>query len=141
MSIIQIFSCRIHGTLSTVTKSRKILIHLSPDQRRLVRKWFGVARYVFNKTIELLRDGDVKANWKAIKTGLLNDLPEWAKEVPYQIKSIAVKDACTAVGSAKKKYNSTGKIQQVRFRSRKNLIQSCYIPKTAIKAGEFILRN
>ncbi len=133
MSIIQIFSCRIHGTLSTVTKSRKILIHLSPDQRRLVRKWFGVARYVFNKTIELLRDGDVKANWKAIKTGLLNDLPEWAKEVPYQIKSIAVKDACTAVGSAKKKYNSTGKIQQVRFRSRKNLIQSCYIPKTAIK--------
>ncbi len=75
----------------------------------------------------------MKANWKAIKTGLLSDLPEWAKEVPYQIKSTAIKDACVAVGAAKKTYKKTGKVQQVRFRSRKNLIQSCYIPKTAIK--------
>ncbi|NET66091.1 MAG: transposase [Moorea sp. SIO1G6] len=119
---------------STGQKSKKIRIFLSAEQRSLIRKWFGVSRYVFNKTVKILQNGEVKANWKAIKTGILNDLPEWCKEVPYQIKSIAIKDACTAVREAKKKYKKTGQINRVRFRSRKNPVQSCYIPKSAVSA-------
>ncbi|OLT66805.1 hypothetical protein BI334_18950 [Moorena producens 3L] len=110
--------------------------------RTIVRQWFGVSRYVFNKTVKILCSvgaatrtyGEVKANWKAIKTGILNDLPEWCKTVPYQIKSIAIKDACTAVREAKKKYKKTGQINRVRFRSRKNPVQSCYIPKSAVSS-------
>jgi len=119
---------------STVTKSRKILIYLSAEQRLLVRKWFGVSRYVFNKTVELLRDGEIKANWFAVRPVIMDALSEWCNEVPYQIKSKAVKDACTAVREAKRKYKKTGQIQRVKFRSRKDLIQSCYIPKSAITA-------
>ncbi|MDJ0719892.1 MAG: transposase [Prochloraceae cyanobacterium] len=99
----------------------------------MIKKWFGVSRYVYNKTIEYLQQPKTKANWKAIKTGILNSLPEWSKEVPYQIKSIAIKEACAAVKNAKKKYFDTGAINKCRFRSRKNLIQSCYIPKSAVK--------
>ncbi|NEO76210.1 MAG: transposase [Moorea sp. SIO4G3] len=117
---------------NTVKKSKKIHLFLNPDQRTLIRKWFGVSRYVFNKTIKILQDGEVKANWKAIKTDILNSLPEWCKEVPYQIKSIAIKDACTSVREAKKKYKKSYKIQRVKFRSRKKPIQSCYIPKSAV---------
>ncbi|WP_364420578.1 transposase [Moorena sp. SIO3H5] len=117
---------------STVKKSKKIRLFLNPDQRTLIRKWFGVSRYVFNKTVKILQIGVVKANWKAIKTGILHDLPEWCKDVPYQIKSIAIKDACTAVREAKKKSKKTSQINRVRFRSRKNPIQSCYIPKSAV---------
>lgn len=98
----------------------------------MVKKWFGVARFTYNKTIEYLQQPDTKANWKAIKGEILNDLPEWCKEVPYQIKSIAIKDACKAVSNAKKKFKQTGVISRVRFRSRKNPIQSCYIPKSAV---------
>ena len=87
---------------NTVKKSKKIRLFLNSEQRSLARKWFGVSRYVFNKTIKILQDGEIKANWKAIKTGILNDLPEWCKEVPYQIKTIAIKDACTAVREAKR---------------------------------------
>ncbi|AOX02523.1 transposase [Moorena producens PAL-8-15-08-1] len=113
-------------------KSKKIRVFLSPEQRSMVRQWFGVSRYVFNKTVKILENGEVKANWKAIKTGILNDLPQWCKTVPYQIKSIAIKDACTAVREAKKKYKKTSQINRVRFRSRKNPVQSCYIPKSAV---------
>ncbi|GGA41850.1 hypothetical protein CYANOKiyG1_60380 [Okeania sp. KiyG1] len=77
---------------------------------------------------------DTKANWKAIKGGILNDLPEWSKPVPYQIKSIAIRDACIAVREAKVKYSKTGQVQQVKFKSRKNPIQSCYIPKSAVSS-------
>ena len=92
----------------------------------------GTSRYVYNETIKYLQQPDTKANWKAIKTDLIKSLPEWAQKIPYQIKSIAIKDACTAVKNAKKKYKQTGEIQQVKFRSRRDKIQSCYIPKSAV---------
>ncbi|WP_367142186.1 RNA-guided endonuclease InsQ/TnpB family protein [Moorena sp. SIO1F2] len=119
---------------NTAKKSKKIRVFLNPEQRSMIRQWFGVSRYVFNKTVKILENGEVKANWFAIKTDILNDLPDWCKAVPYQIKSIAIKDACTAVREAKKKYNLTGQFNRVRFRSRKNPVQSCYIPKSAVSA-------
>ena len=92
----------------------------------------GTSRYVYNETVKYLQQPDTKANWKAIKTDIIKSLPEWSKEIPYQIKSIAIKDACTAVKNAKKKYKQTGQIQKVKFRSRRDKIQSCYIPKSAV---------
>lgn len=117
---------------NTVKKSKKIKIFLNPQQRVIVKKWFGVSRFVYNQTIEYLKQPDTKANWKGIKIRILNSLPEWCKEVPYQIKSIAIKDACSAVNKAKKDLKKTGKFCECRFRSRKNLTQSCYIPKSAV---------
>lgn len=92
------------------------------------------SRYVYNQTVKYLQCPETKANWKAIKTGIIKSLPEWAKEIPYQIKSIAVKDACVAVREAKKKCKQTGVINKVKFRSRRDKIQSCYIPKTAVSS-------
>jgi putative transposase len=88
---------------------------------------------VYNTTIKYLQQPDTKANWMAIKTGILNALPDWAKAVPFQIKSMAIKDACLAVKKAKSDFKKTGKICKCRFRSRKDTIQSVFIPKTAIK--------
>ena len=117
---------------STVRKSKKIKIYLTPIQKNLVKRWLGTSRFVFNETVKYLQQPDTKANWKAIKTEIIQGLPEWSKEIPYQIKSIAIKDACLAVKAAKKKYKQTGQINKVKFRSRRDKIQSCYIPKSAV---------
>jgi putative transposase len=73
----------------------------------------------------------------SIKTEILNGLPEWAKSVPFQIKSIAIKDACLAVKAAKKGWGQNGQIRKCKFRSRKDKQQTIFIPKfipkTAIK--------
>lgn len=71
---------------------------------------------------------------KQFPGGILNNLPKWSKPVPYQIKSIAIRDACIAVREAKVKYSKTGQVQQVKFKSRKNPTQSCYIPKSAVSS-------
>jgi len=68
-----------------------------------------------------------------IKTGILNSLPEWAKPVPFQIKSIAIKDACSTVKAAKQGFSKDGQIRKCKFRSRKDTKQSIYVPKSAIK--------
>ncbi len=119
---------------NTPKKSRKIYLRLTPQQKILIRQWFGVARYIYNQTIELLRDGVIRANWKAVKGDILHGLPDWCKDTLYQIKSIAVKDACKAVSNAKLKYKKTGTINRCSFKSRKDHSQSCYIPKSAVSA-------
>ncbi len=118
---------------SILKKSRKIRVYPDLEQKKTIRKWFGVARYVYNKTIEYLKQPDTAANWKKIKTDIIHSLPEWSKEVPYQIKSIAIKDACIAVGNAKKKCKKDGKFNDVKFKSRKHREDSIYIPVSAIK--------
>ena len=117
----------------TARRSRKIRLFLNPEQKTLLKQWFGVSRFVYNTTIKYLQEPDTKANWMAIKTGILNSLPEWAKSVPFQIKSIAIKDACLAVKAAKNGFNKDGQIRKCRFRSRKDTKQSIFIPKSAIK--------
>lgn len=118
---------------ATARKSRKIQLFLNPEQKALLKQWFGVSRFVYNTTIKYLQEPGTKANWMAIKTGILNSLPDWAKSVPFQIKSIAIKDACLAVKAAKQGFKKDGQIRKCRFRSRKDTKQSIFIPKSAIK--------
>jgi len=59
-----------------------------------------------------------------IKKDLLKILPVWCKDVPFQVKGIAVKEAHTAFFKAK---------GRPKFRALKNPEQSCFIPKSAIK--------
>ncbi|NET59763.1 MAG: helix-turn-helix domain-containing protein, partial [Symploca sp. SIO2E6] len=118
---------------ATARRSRKIRLFLNPEQKALLKQWFGVSRFVYNTTIKHLQETGTLANWMAIKTGILNSLPEWAKSVPFQIKSIAIKDACFAVKAAKKGFKKDGEIRKCRFRSRKDTKQSVFIPKSAIK--------
>ncbi|MEG3880956.1 transposase [Microcoleus sp. herbarium7] len=98
----------------------------------MLKQWFGVSRFVYNTTIKYLQQPDTKANWMSIKTSILDGLPDWAKSVPFQIKSIAIKDACAAVKKAKADFKKTSKICSCKFRSRKDTKQSLYIPKSAI---------
>ncbi len=116
----------------TVTKSKKIRVYPTTEQRETLRQWIGTARWTYNKTVALLNNTDTQANWIAIKTGILDDLPDWAKPVPYQIKSVAIRDACLAVRAAKQKCQKTGQFQSVSFKSKRTPSDSIFIPKAAI---------
>lgn len=115
-----------------VTKSKKIRVYPTQEQKATLNKWFGVSRFVYNQTVEYLRQPGTKASWLCIKTGTIHSLPDWASDVPYQIKSIAIRDACQAVSNAKKKFKETGEFHSVKFRSKKQPYQSIFIPKSAL---------
>jgi putative transposase len=117
---------------STGLRSRKIRIYPDFEQRRILRHWFGVSRYVYNKTIEYLKEPGTKANWMEIKLWLLKDLPEWCDGVPFQVKAIAVRDACQAVKNAKARWKRERKYSEVKYRSKKNPSQTIFIPKSAM---------
>jgi putative transposase len=93
-----------------------------------------VSRYVYNVTMAFMRDyeGDTKPSWMDIKKMFTRLLPEWTKDTPFQIKGIAIKDAHNAFWKTCKANKGSGKLTTFRFRSRKDPVQSCFIPKTAI---------
>lgn len=124
---------------NTLIRSRKIRFYPNKDQKRILFKWFGTSRYVYNQTVSHLKQPGTKASWLGIKTGIIQGLPFWSKEVPYQIKSIAVKDACKATSNAKLKYKQTGKPSNVKYRSRKRGDYTIFIPKSAMKNNGFYI--
>ena len=117
---------------NTVTRSRKIRIYPNKEQKRILSNWFGASRFAYNKAVEFLKQPDTKAQWKSIKTDLMHDMPEWSKDVPYQIKSVAIRDCCQAVSNAKKKFKQTGKFNEVKFRSKKNQDFNLFIPQSSV---------
>lgn len=124
------------GTVSsaTVTKSRRIRIYPTQQQKQLFKQWFGVGRKVYNTCINHFNEKDIKVKgWMKMSTLVLAELTEdYIKAVPYQIKKIAVKDSYTSWQTNCKKTKKSGKPFKLRYKSRKNPVQSCYIPKSAV---------
>ncbi len=113
-------------------KAKRIRIYPTSEQKRILSQWFGTSRFVYNQTVNFLKEPGMKASWKAIKSGLIDNLPSWAKSIPYQIKSIAIRDCCQSVKKAKNKYKKIKEFQNVKYRSRRDVKQSCYVTKSAI---------
>jgi putative transposase len=64
---------------------------------------------------------------------MMADMPEWADGTPYQVKKIAVEDAFKAYSNGIKKFKKLGSTFSLRFRSKKNPKQSCFVPSSALK--------
>ena len=117
-----------------VTKARRIRIYPSRQQKQLFKQWFGVGRKVYNTCINHFNEKDIVfKGWMKMSTLVLHSLTEdYIKSVPCQIKNMAVKDAYTSRMTNCKKTKKSGKPFKLRYKSRKNPVQSCYIPKSAV---------
>lgn len=116
-------------------KSKKIRIYPNQKQKQLFKQWLGISRLFYNKTVDFYNDKEhEKLGWMAIAKQLTDTLiMDYVKVVPYQIKKIAVKDCSLSLIANCRKSKASGKPFSLRFKSRKNPSQSCYIPKSAVK--------
>lgn len=120
-------------SVDTVTLSRKIPLSLSREQKKTLRFWAAGKRAAYNATLQYLqRHKDKTPYWTSIKAKILKQLPNRYKEVPYQIKGDAVREAWQAIKNAKIKGKQTGEGQNLRFQSRRMPTQSLFIPSAAI---------
>ena len=120
--------------ISTQVKTRRIRIYPTKEQRTILRRWFGVQRLVYNQAIQHYNDKEFDVrNWMKLYDFVAAELNmDYVKEVPHQIKKIAVKDAYTAWSVNRRQAKKSGTPFSLKFKSRKDKVQSCYIPKTAI---------
>ncbi|MBQ7220023.1 MAG: transposase [Synergistaceae bacterium] len=121
----------IHAPKSEALRSRKIRIYPDAKQREILRHWMRTARYVYNEAAEYISQGN-KADWLAIKSWLIKDLPSWTESTPYQVKAIAVRDACINSKNAAKTEGTA------IFRARHSAKQTIFVPKaSATKRGVY----
>lgn len=122
--------------LDTQIKSRKIRIYPTQQQKILFKHWFGVSRKFYNDTLVIYNNGSDKS-WHKVYQDIAEDNKEYdyIKSVPYQVKKIAVKDYKDALSINKRKAKKLGKTFEMKFRSKKNPKQSCFIPKSAISSS------
>ena len=123
----------------TVSKSKKIEIFPTVEQKAILRRWFGTSRYAYNTAVSLLDGQDAPTNFKGLAPVVFDELPQWHTETPRQIKVGAVMDACQAVKTAKIKCKETGEFQKVSFRSRKRK-QTLYLRADSLKKNGFYVR-
>lgn len=95
-----------------------------------------MARKFYNETLTIYKNGSEKT-WDKVYKDIAeqNKEHDYVKSVPYQIKKIAVNDYRKALSINKIKAKRFGKPFEMKFKSKKNPKQSCYIPKTAIKSS------
>lgn len=120
----------------TQIKSRKIRIYPTQQQKILFKQWFGVARKFYNETLTIYKNGSEKS-WDKVYKDIAeqNKEHDYIKSVPYQIKKVSVKDYREALSINKKIAKRSGKPFDMKFKSKKNTKQSCFIPKTAISSS------
>jgi putative transposase len=120
------------------TRTRKIRIYPTAQQRETFREWLRVSRFVYNESVARLKvHVGPTPHWQGpFGKELLDALPEWADITPYQVKKIAIRDSLTSLSEGKKRVKQ-GIIPrfQLSFRSRKEPMQSCYIPSSAVHHG------
>jgi len=118
-----------------IIKAKKIRIYPNAHQKNLFRQWLGTSRKVYNDTVNHLNlpKEQREKHWMGAAKIILNSLPDWAKHIPYQVKKIAVEDAYKAFSNGCKKAKSTGNPFQLKYRTRKDTKQSCFIPSSALK--------
>jgi putative transposase len=107
-------------------KCRKICLYPNERQKEVLRRWFGTVRWTYNRCVEAVKKGMVKATKKDLRAYTLNKEAleggefAWALETPYDVRDEAMNDLLKAYKSnfARRKKKADHKFV-VHFRSRK----------------------
>lgn len=116
---------------------------VTPEKRRILKQWFGVARKYYNETLSEIRENKMKSflDLRPIVEDKLKVL-DYCTRVPLKIRQEAIHDAHKAYSNAFLKYaddklkaneEQSVNFSRFKFRSKKDLSQSININKDALK--------
>lgn len=118
---------------NTLIKSRKTRIYPKREDLQKFRKYLGLSRYWFNKTVEHLKKPGTVASLFKVRSIQQEEHPAWAFDCPQRIREHAMREACGAVGNAKIKCKQSGQFQEVHFRKKKDPRQRFGFDKQSLR--------
>jgi putative transposase len=128
---------------ASAAKARKIRVYPNPRQRDLLQKWFGTARWTYNKCLALIKEDRSKRSKKELRATLVNNenfvlKDTWVTEVPYEVRDGAMVDLINAYTSnfAKKRKNNDHHFE-MQFRAKKAPQEAIMIRGKCFKKGVF----
>lgn len=130
----QLLQCSLAGCMEeeSIVRSKKIRLQVNRQQKQILLTWCGASRYFYNQAVE-----KNVSSWRGEISVTQVNTPEWAKETPYQIKKIAVKDYVDAKRICFKRNIPF----HMAFRSKKLQKDSLFIPKQAVKLNGIYIES
>lgn len=105
-------------------KTRKVRLFPTAMQRKTLLEWFGVARYVYNSCVHLVRQGVALSSLRAlcVYTKAFQGKPKlrWVTETPQPIRDVAYHDFEQGFKTAL----ASNRPFEMKFRKKKDKIQS-----------------
>jgi hypothetical protein len=112
-----------------VGRAKKIQLYPTNEERKKLTRWFGGARWTYNRCLEEVKEKGCNRTEKALRARVVNaDVLEagdekmvWLKEVPYDIRDEGLRDLLKAYKSnmAKRAKNDGNHTFEMHFRSKK----------------------
>jgi uncharacterized protein YndB with AHSA1/START domain len=114
-------------------KAIKIRVFPTKEQDAKLKRWFGAARWTYNRCVESFKTKACKMNTKEVRSRHVNNEAlqdnERAKEVPYDIRDEAMNDFRKAFEATRARAKKDGKRFEFKFRSKKDETQSIVVLK------------
>ena len=121
-------------------RCRKVRVVVSEKDKRTFRKWFGDARYTYNKCLSLIKNKEKKINFyhlrnKYVLNNSLEEKEAFLKNTPKDIRAGAVKQLVDAyLTNFKVRQKKPDHTFDIRFRSKKKSLQEqIKVPASAFK--------
>lgn len=108
-------------------KCRMIKLYPTLDQRQKLKQWFGVARKVYNKTLNVVKSKRKHSlNLVDLRPRIFKLLnkKKYILETPKEIRAEAINDYIKSHKNAILKYKTNKTISKLTYRSKKDLSQS-----------------
>jgi putative transposase len=131
-------------------KTKMIRIYPNKEQKLKLRKWMGISRLIYNKTIELNKKKKLPSlSFFKVTKYILNKVEKYAKKHNFfddfknmnlEAKRQSVNDALKAIKNGILKYGKTKEISNFKFRSKKDPTQNLYIRQDCIGDNKFFVR-
>ena len=125
-------------------KSRRIRVYPNARQKAILLRWFGTARWTYNKCLAWIKRGEIKISKKELRSKVINNenyslVDTWVREsTPYEVRHAAMVDLINAYTSnfAKKRKNKEHRFE-LRFRSKKSPQEAIMIRGKCFKKSIF----
>src|SRR3972149_149104 len=116
----------------TVLRCKKIIIKFSKIQRKIIRKWIDIYRWIYNFTIKYTRTSKMKSFYtlrKEIKESFTYGQKEYIYQMPSHILDQAINDVVKSYKTCMSN-KKEGNIKRFRLRYKKKIsnIQTICIP-------------
>lgn len=105
---------------SDINSVKHIQLSLSQEQKSILKRWFGLQRWIYNKCLEKIKNNKI-TTLKALRSAVINEINynehnKWVKEYHYDLRDEALRDLLKNINSNIAK----GEIFNIQFKSRKD---------------------
>ena len=125
---LQSFKTDITEKENTVVRTKKIRLFLNQTQKQKFKQWICTGRYLYNKSIKIIKDKKYNGKFKLRTQLVTNYEHSWELDTPQGVREGAVFDACDAYNSNLAKYKITKKPFDLKFRKKKDISHTITLP-------------